>query len=108
MTPLRCIAQVALSATTLTAVYTASTFGQNGFLLLRSIVVCNRGGTSATFRLSLARGGEADATKQYLFYDTPIVPNDSFTSALEIGLEPGDVIRAYASNANLTVNLFGA
>ena len=100
------VAQVALAATTLTDVYIASSLGKGG-VTLRSLVVCNRAASSATFRISLAVGGEPDATKQYLFYDTPIVPNDSFTSALEIGMAPGDVIRAYASNSNLTVNLFG-
>ena len=104
--PLRAVAQRALALTTLEEVFSAATV-DSGFITLRSLVICNRSGTAATFRLSLAVGGEADATKQYLFYDTPIVPNDSFTSALEIGMRPGDLIRAYASTANLSITLFG-
>ncbi len=103
---LRLIAQAALPATTLTDVIAGSPSGKV-YIALKSILVCNRAALSATFRMSLAINGEADATKQYLFYDTPIVPNDSFTASLDIGLQPGDVIRCYASTANLTVSLFG-
>jgi len=93
--------QTAVSATTLTDIFTST--GDTEF---RSLVVCNRSGTSATFRMSIAVEGAGDATSQYLFYDMPIVPNDSFTSALEIGVSLGDVVRFYASTANLTVTLF--
>ena len=81
-------------------------FTSTGDTEFRSLVVCNRSGTSATFRMSIAVAAAADATSQYLFYDMPIVPNDSFTSALEIGVSLGDVVRFYASTANLTVTLF--
>lgn len=103
---LRNVAQVALAATTLTDVLVGANFGMAG-IHLKSLVVCNRSGASATFRLSIALNGEADANKQYIFYDLPLVPNDSFTSALDIGLSPADTVRAYASTANLSVNLFG-
>ena len=93
--------QTAVSATRLTDIFTST--GDTEF---RSLVVCNRSGTSATFRMSIAVAAAADATSQYLFYDMPIVPNDSFTSALEIGVSLGDVVRFYASTANLTVTLF--
>ena len=93
--------QTAVPATTLTDIFTST--GDTEF---RSLVVCNRSGTSATFRMSIALAAAADATSQYLFYDMPIVPNDSFTSALEIGVNLGDVVRFYASTANLTVTLF--
>jgi len=56
--------------------------------------------------MSIAVAGAVDATSQYLFYDMPIVPNDSFTSALEIGVSLGDVVRFYASTGDLTVTLF--
>lgn len=74
---------------------------------LKSLVVCNRAASSATFRLLLALANADTADKQYLFYDLPIVPNDSFTSALDIGISPGDVLKAYASNANLSISVFG-
>ena len=93
--------QTAVGALTLTDIFTST--GDTEF---RSLVVCNRSGTSATFRMSIAVAGAVDATSQYLFYDMPIVPNDSFTSALEIGVSLGDVVRFYASTANLTVTLF--
>ena len=106
---IRPLAQVALAATTLTEVYRAQAIG-SGFVQITAITVCNRSATSATFRISLAVGNEADATKQYLFYDVPILPNDTavFTSKpASIGMAAGDVLRAYASTANLTVQVFG-
>ena len=93
--------QTAVGAGSLTDIFTST--GDTEF---RSLVVCNRSGTSATFRMSIAVAAAVDATSQYLFYDMPIVPNDSFTSALEIGVNLGDVVRFYASTANLTVTLF--
>lgn len=98
---LRIVAQ-AVSAASLTDVYTATSD-----VMLRSLSVCNRAGTAASFRISVASGGEADSNKQYLFYDLPIVPNDSFTSSLEIGLIAGDVVRFYGSNTNMSLTLFG-
>lgn len=98
---LRIVAQ-AVSSASLVDVYTA-----DSDIMLRSLSVCNRAGTAASFRLSVASNGEADANKQYLFYDLPIVPNDSFTSSLEIGLIRGDVVRFYGSNTNMSLTLFG-
>jgi hypothetical protein len=94
--------QTAAGAGAAQTIYTST--GDTEF---RSLVVCNRSGTSATFRLSITPSGASnDQPEQYLFYDMPIVPNDSFTSALEIGVSLGDVVRFYASTANLTVTLF--
>ncbi len=98
---LRIVAQ-ATSSASLVDIYTA-----DQDIMLRSLSVCNRAGTAASFRLSVANSGEADANKQYLFYDLPIVPNDSFTSSLEIGLIAGDVVRFYGSNTNMSITLFG-
>ena len=102
---LRCIAQSAPAATTATTILDGS---QQQTIHLRSLVVCNRDATSATFRIWLKLRNEADANKQYLYYAIPIVPNDTFSLALDIGVQPGDVLKVYASTANLSFNLFGS
>lgn len=71
------------------------------------VIVANRSGND-TFRLSLARGGAADAAGQYLFYDMPVLGADTFTAPFSIAAGAGDVIRVYSTNGNLTFTLFGA
>lgn len=68
---------------------------------------CNRVNSQVNIRFSIAPGGAADAVNQYLYFDFPLVPNDTFALALDIGLAPKDVVRAYASAAQVTVSLFG-
>ena len=96
-------AQVDLNAAELVDIYQSDTYR-----MLTGFVVCNRTNATISFRLSLASQGEADSLKQYLFYDTPILPNDTFISGLEIGLATGDVVRAYASVAGVSITLMGA
>lgn len=98
------LGQSAPNATTLTAVYTVPAATQ---AVVSSITVVNRGATDATFRVSVAVAGEADANKQYLYYDLPIRANDTFVATLGIALGAADVLSAYASNANLSFNAFG-
>lgn len=100
---LSCIAQSAPGAGTETTLVDGS---QVQALHLKSLIVCERGAAAATFRVRLALGNAAIDNKQYLFYNLPIVPSDSFTLALDIGMLPGDVLYIYASTANLAFNLF--
>lgn len=89
-------------ATTLTDLYTVPA----GKEITAKVMVVNRGATPTTFRWSLAVGGLADATSQYKAYDTPIIETDIYESPV-FGAGPGDVIRVYAGNANLTFSVNG-
>lgn len=71
------------------------------------MVVCNRG-AATTFRLSVAVAGAVDATSQYLFYDTAIAANTTYTVTIGITLATTDVIRCYATLATLTFSAFGS
>lgn len=101
---IKVLAQSAPSATTLTDVYTVPSATT---AVVSSLVVCNRGGTATTFRISVAVAGAADATKQYLYYDVAIAANDTFVATIGLTLGTADVVRAYAGNANLSVNVYG-
>ena len=96
--------QTAPSAASLTDAYTVpgatSTVGS-------SIVVCNRSATPTTYRISVAVAGAADATKQYLAYDSPIGANESIVFTIGFTLAATDVIRVYATLATLSFNVFG-
>jgi hypothetical protein len=98
------IAQSAPSATSLTDLYTVPIVTQ---VVASSIVVCNRGITNTTFRISLSPLGVADANSQYLYYDVPLSKNNTFIATIGITLTATDKVRVYSGNANLTFTLLG-
>jgi hypothetical protein len=101
---LRTLAQSAPTATTLTAIYTVPALTST---VISSMIVCNRGTTATTFRISIAVAGLADATKQYLYYDVPISKNNTFIATIGVTLATTDVVRVFAGNANLSFTLVG-
>lgn len=104
---LRTISQTALAATTETSVVDGT---QIQPIMLETVVFCNRGATNALVRLRLKVGNESDDDKQFLLYDIPVLATDSFEWPREskrLGIQPGDVLKAYASTANVTVTLVG-
>ena len=75
--------------------------------VVSSIVVCNRGTTSTTFRISVSQAGAATTNKDYLYDDITIGGMDTFVATIGISLATTDKIRVYAGNANLSFNAFG-
>lgn len=102
---LKVLGQSAPSATTLTDMYTVPGGTQAA---VSSIVVCNRGSTESTFRISVAVAGAADANAQYVYRDVPIPANDTFIATVGISLGATDVLRVYSSSANLSFSAYGA
>jgi hypothetical protein len=97
------IAQLAPGATTLTTLYDCPV---QTMAEVDSVLVCNRG-AAATFRIAVSLSGAAVANEQYHYYDFPIDANDTFLAAVGIVLRPGDILRVYASSANLSFNAHG-
>ncbi len=96
------------SATTATTLYTvpASTS-----VVVSTITVANLAGTSATYRLIVQPSADVSATilnKQYLAYDVTVGALDTTTITLGITLATGDVLKVYASTANLAFQTFGS
>lgn len=98
------IAQLYPSAATLTMLYTHTDSPQ---LLWTGLIVSNHSATADKFRLSIAVGGEADANKQYLYYDTEVLGNDTLKIPFDTLLSLNDVVRVYATNGTLSFNLQG-
>lgn len=92
------------AATTLTDIYTVPALTS---VSISSVVVCNRGATPITFRLSAAAGGAADATNQYLFYDQALDARSTFIATIGVTLATTDKLRAYVSAATVSINVFG-
>lgn len=101
---LKVLGQLNPGATTLTTLYTVPAATQT---VCSSLVVCNQANAGRTFRISVRVAGAADNAKQYLFYDTAVAANASNTYVLGISLAATDVVSVYASNTDLSFNLFG-
>lgn len=101
---LKVLGQVDPSATTLTAAYTVPALTST---VVSAIQVANRNATPTSYRVSVAVGGAADSTKQYIAYDKAIAANATDTLKLGISLGAGDVVRVYATLATLSFNIFG-
>ena len=102
---LKILGQASLTANTLTDIYTVSAGTQT---VISTITICNRSNVFGSyFRLSVAKNGEGDNIKQYLYYDVPITPNETFATTIGLSLNVGDIIRGYADTANLSFNIFG-
>jgi hypothetical protein len=99
------LGQSAPSATTNTDVYTSPASTQT---VISTISVANRGATAATFRIAIRVAGAAIANSHYIAYDATVAANDATNLTLGVTLAATDVVTIYASNANLTFNLFGS
>jgi hypothetical protein len=98
------LAQSAPAATTATNVYTVPSATET---VISTIVIANRAGTAGSFRLSVRPDGAAQADQHYIAYDVPIAANDSTTLTLGITMDAADVLTAYASSADMSINVFG-
>jgi hypothetical protein len=102
------LGQINPAATTVTALETVPSLTQ---VVVSTITVANLAGTGATYRLIVQPLADVSATilnKQYLAYDVTVGANDTTTLTLGITLDAGDVIKVYASTANLAFNAFGS
>ena len=98
------LGQVAPNATTATTLYTvpAATAA-----VISTLVACNRGVASGTFRIAIRVGGAATENKHYITYDCPLSAYAFTTITIGITLAATDIVEVYASSADFSFNLFG-
>ncbi len=101
---IKVLAQSAPAATTATDVYTV---GSGIETVISTIVIANRDSSAGSFRLSVRPNGAAQANQHYIAYDVPIAANDSTTLTLGITMDAADVLTAYCSSADMSINVFG-
>lgn len=99
------LGQSAPGATTNTNVYTVPS-GEAA--VISTIVVANRAASAATYRIAVRPGGATIANQHYIAFDVAVGASDSTTITLGITLAATDVITVFASNANLSFNVFGS
>jgi hypothetical protein len=98
------LAQSAPAATTATNVYTVPPTTET---VISTIIIANRDSSAGTFRLSVRPDGDAQADEHYIAYDVPIAGADSTTLTLGITMDAADVLTAYCSSADMSINVFG-
>lgn len=98
------VGQSAPSATTNTDLYTvpASTS-----CVVSTLVVCNRGASSTTYRIAVRPAGASIANQHYQVYDATIAANTTTTITIGMSLATTDVITVYAGAATLSFTAFG-
>ena len=100
----RILGQTGSAANTETTLYVVPS---NRTAVVSSIVACNRGNTSTTFRISASVAGAATTVKDYLYYDLPLGANDTFVATMGVSLSGSDALRVYSSTSNMSFGAFG-
>lgn len=101
---LKILGQAAPAAASLSTLYTVPALTS---ATASSITICNQNTAKIKFRVSVAIGGAADSSPQYIFYDVEILGNATFVATLGITLAATDVVRVYADTVAVSFNLFG-
>ena len=98
------LGQLSPAAATLSTLYTVPAGTQ---AVSSTILVANQNVMGTRFRVSVAISGAVDATQQYIYRDVMLAGRSTFAATIGITLGPGDVVRVYADDANVSFNLFG-
>ena len=100
------IAQVDLTTTALTDIYTV---GSGKETVISTIIIANRNASADSFRIAVRVDGDAISNKHYIAFDVPVAANDSTTLTLGITMSATDVLSVKAATADrLSINVFGA
>lgn len=89
-------------AATLTTLYTVVAARHAGAF----VIAANLGAASATIRIAHSPAGAAIADEHYLVYDF-VLDAGKTQATLKFALAAGDIVRVYASTANVAFNLNG-
>ena len=100
------LAQAAPSATTDTTLYTVPAATS---AVVSTISISNQAGSSGTYRIAVRPAADASTTqKHYIVYGATVAASDSIMLTLGITLAAGDLIRVYASSADMAFSAFGS
>jgi len=101
---IKVLGQSAPSATTDTDLYTVPSATS---AVVSSVVIANRVGTDATYRIAVRPAGATLANEHYVAYDITVGAGDSTGLTLGITMAATDVMTVYASTADLSFSVFG-
>ena len=104
-TAYKVLAQNNPAATTLTTLYTVPSATS---AVVSTITICNQTASAATYRIAVSPAGAAVDPKHYVVYGATVAASDTTALTLGLTLATTDVVRIYASSANLSFSLFGS
>ena len=100
------LAQAAPAATTESTLYTVPA-GYSA--VVSTIAITNQAGSSGTYRIAVRPAADASTTqKHYIVYGATVGASDSIMLTLGITLAAGDLIRVFASSADMSFSAFGS
>jgi len=98
------LGQSAPAATTNVDIYTVPASKE---AVVSSVFIANRAATDATFRVAVVPSGETFGNQHYIAYDVTVAASDTTQISAGITAATGDVIKIYASSADLSFSVFG-
>lgn len=104
-TAYKVLGQSAPSATTDTTLYTVPASTQT---VVSTITVCNRGGSTGTFRIAVRPDGAAISNSHYVYYDAELPANTTVAFTVGMTIDASDVITVRASTADFSFSAFGS
>lgn len=105
-TAYKVLAQNNPAATTETTLYTVPA---SNSAVISTLTIANQTGSAATYRIAVRPAADATTTaKHWIVYGATVAANDSTMLTLGLTLATGDVIRIFASTANLSFAAFGS
>ncbi|MEX0668597.1 MAG: hypothetical protein WD061_02570 [Candidatus Saccharimonadales bacterium] len=99
---LKVLGQEAPAADTDTDLFTATAAG-----VVSTLIVCNRGSSTAMFRVAVRPDGAVLADQHYIAYDIPVGANDHYPITVGVTFDLNDVVTVRASTADLSFSAFG-
>lgn len=104
-TTYKVLGQSAPSANTATTLYTCPSATQT---VISTISVCNRGTSSATFRISVRPNGNSLSNEHYIAFDAAIAAKDTLFITVGATVDASDIIEVYSSTADFSFAAFGS
>lgn len=102
---IKILAQLLPATNTLTDFYTVPLLTSTA---VSSLIICNQNpANSIIFRIAFAVAGAVDDPKQYIYYDVPLINNDTFVATIGLTFSAGDIIRVKTDLINVSFQLFG-
>lgn len=76
-------------------------------VVVTTLVVCNRGADTSTFRVAHKKSNEELLDADYIYYDVVIFGNDTFIAQIELFLSLDDSLIIHSGNSNLSYSVYG-
>ena len=99
------LGQISPTANTLSNVYTVPA---SNSAVISTITICNQTATNASYSIAVAPAGVTDNVRHYLIRGGVVPAADSIGVTLGITVSATDQVRANASVANISFNVFGS